>query len=218
MGKLKQLPSEEYLNECFCIKENSLVWKTRPATHFKTVGGMKSFNTQFSGKIAGSGLGRYLTVNIGGSHFKQHRILLAMLGIDLFDLFVDHDNGNPFDNSINNLSLVTHQQNMRNMFRYSTNKLGKSGLYILNNKDGTSFARFQWNESGKRRNKSFSIDKYGFDEALSLAETKRSEVINRLNLEGYGYSDRHGEHIKEEHVALATLIAEQINNVFKVTK
>jgi hypothetical protein len=196
MASPKKLPPLEYLKECFTLSGGLLIWNIRPLHHFKTLRGQRSFNSQFSGKIAGTDGDRYKTVRIGDEHYKQHRVIAALSGEDVDGKYVDHKYGETFDNSPDSLRVVDHLTNMQNMKLFVTNKLGKSGLYILNNLDGTSFVRFQWHENGKRRNKSFSIKRYGYEAAVRLAEDFREQTYDRLNLQGAAYTERHGESSK----------------------
>lgn len=70
----------------------------------------------------------YIRPKINGKPVKQHRIIaLAFLGLDITDtdIQVDHRNGIRHDNRLENLRLVTHQQNNfnRTMVKgYSWNK------------------------------------------------------------------------------------------------
>ena len=61
---------------------------------------------------------------------------------------------------------------------------------------GVSFAKDRWvatwTENGKVRSKSYSVSKYGYDEAFEMACTFRMERLLYLNSDGAGYSDTHG--------------------------
>jgi hypothetical protein len=57
MTNIRELPSVEYLNECFSLNEETgiLYWKNRPIKHFnydKSI--YNNWNSRFPGKIAGS--------------------------------------------------------------------------------------------------------------------------------------------------------------------
>ena len=70
----------------------------------------------------------YIHPCINGKRVQQHRIIAAaFLGLDINDLKiqVDHRNGIRHDNRLENLRLVTHQQNQHNQTKakgYSWNK------------------------------------------------------------------------------------------------
>jgi hypothetical protein len=52
----------------------------------------------------------------------------------------------------------------------------------------------QWRSlDGKLKSKNFSADKHGYDEAFNLACEFRFNMIEQLNQQGAGYSEKHGE-------------------------
>lgn len=193
MAKPKELPPLKFLKECFEIKDGLLYWKERPLSHFKSEVGRKSFNTQFAGKPCVRELmkgQRYLKVKILDSLFQQHRIMLSLY-IDRVltcNEIVDHVNGNCLDNSKENLRVADHFVNSRNQKRSVKNITGKSGVYFLQNTDGTTFYRAQWNDKGKRKNRSFSTKRYGDELAFKLA----CDFIDAIRSEIGGYTERHG--------------------------
>ena len=79
------------------------------------------------GTKAGAG---YLYTYTNGSVFSIHRIIYTMHNPD-FDqsLSIDHIDGNPLNNKIENLRAVTHKQNLRNQKLRNTNTSGVMGVY-----------------------------------------------------------------------------------------
>jgi hypothetical protein len=121
-AKVKQLPPKAFLEECFEYSRETgdLKWKVRPIHHFPNTRCHKLWNTKFSGitikSCAGNGhLGCSIFYKRVQSKYLAHRIIFALLGIDLPNgLIVDHINGNAKDNRFSNLRIATNQQNSFN--------------------------------------------------------------------------------------------------------
>lgn len=140
-----------------------------------------------------TGYWRYLSSRYGD--FAGHRIVWFLItGEDVPpDCLVDHIDGDRLNNKIDNLRLVSETVNLRNAVKYSNNTTGITGIYY----DKKSGDNFYWKASwmdldGKQKTKSFSVKKHGFDIAKELAVQYRTEVIQQLNEQGAGYTDRHG--------------------------
>jgi hypothetical protein len=153
--------------------------------------------------------GRHLKINkcpkdspVGYKHLKNkrwvvffnyksycvHRIIWTLLKGDCGNLVIDHINGDPFNNDIENLRLVTSKINSRNKKKLEKNTSGITGVHMNVNRSGNSY----WVSRTGKESKYFSIDKLGNDLAKSMAENHRKQTLKRLNEEGYGYTERHG--------------------------
>jgi hypothetical protein len=121
---------------------------------------------------------------------KVHRViyLLVNKSIDSSKI-IDHINGNPSDNSLNNLRQVCSKVNRRNLKIDKRNSTGVTGVSLTVK---NTYRASVLDESGLRLEKSFSISKYGKDKAFHLACQWRKERIEELNAQGAGYTARHG--------------------------
>lgn len=150
--------------------------------------------------------------NVGSKHFKKnnkphawelrfkcekysvHRIIWVMTygSIDP-SLVIDHLDGDPFNNKIENLSLKTISANMRNQRKYVSNTTGITGVRLAHNGSGNWYYEASWYDVGNKKcQKRFSISKLGEEVAKSLAIDCRKEQIARRISEGAEYTERHG--------------------------
>lgn len=109
-----------------------LYWKVRdkkwfhPRQNYKT---QKIWNKRYAGAEA---ISHYSKGKMCGAIFNKsvyaHRVVWAMHHGYWNRTDIDHINGNPCDNRIENLRLVSHQENCKNQKLRSTNKTGKMGV------------------------------------------------------------------------------------------
>lgn len=120
-----------------------------------------------------------------------HRVIWELFNgcIDDASKQIDHIDGNPLNNRIDNLRLVSRSVNMRNTRQNSRNTSGIAGVsvsYINGYKYWTvSFV----NGEGAHKLKHFSCHKHGDEAAKNLAVSYRKQ---QLLLSGE-YTDRHGQ-------------------------
>lgn len=143
-----------------------------------------------------------ILVNVESKLFSVHRIVYSLFNKkNISELVIDHVDGNPFNNSINNLRAISSSLNSRNSALYSSNKSGETGISIRDLKEGDHLSgRYfvTWSSlDGKQKSKSFSIRKNGAETAFRLAKQYRNLKIDELNSNGAGYSDRHGKNNKK---------------------
>ena len=134
-------------------------------------------------------------LNFKGSGYYIHRIIWALTyGTIDSELIVDHLDGNPFNNSVDNLRLKTLLGNSMNKRKHKNNSTGTTGVKILISPDGFEYYSAQWHDlNGVRKQKLFSIAILGGEAAKASAITYREQQITLLNSQGAGYSERHGK-------------------------
>lgn len=137
--KAKEMPSVEYLQSCFDLVEDRLIWKIRPLEHFTNVRSWKVSNNR-AGDVAGhyNKRNKYLEVRLDGKLYKGHRIVYKMFYGMEPTLNVDHIDGNVSNNHPLNLRLATHQENSRNAIKRTRN--GTSEYKGVQFRDGFWFS------------------------------------------------------------------------------
>lgn len=127
------------------------------------------------------------------SSLKLHRIIWTMFNGDIQQesLVVDHIDGNTLNNKIENLRLIPKGQNTRNTRMYKNNTSGITGVYF---EPKANRFKAMWIDLDRvQRSKVFNINKYGYDKAFEMACQYREKMIQELNEQGVGYSERHGK-------------------------
>lgn len=115
MLKRKSIPPSSELKELFDYHDGNLYHK-----HTRT--------GVYAGQRAGNFNIKYPVVKINGSAFKLHRVVF-MMHHGYCPECLDHINGNPHDNRIENLRPATISENYANKSLYKTSKSGVKGVY-----------------------------------------------------------------------------------------
>lgn len=114
------MPPIDELNRVlsYCPDDGKLRWKLAVAHRVKP------------GDVAGyTDIHGYKKVSIGGRKFYQHRVVLAIHGVEVpVGATVDHINGERGDNRLSNLRVVSVKDNARNSSISSANKSGVTGV------------------------------------------------------------------------------------------
>jgi hypothetical protein len=124
--KAKPLPPIEYLRELFVVDPTSpsgLRWLvSRGKARKGSLAGYKCQDSKQKHRFD-------WTVGINGKMFKVARIIYFMEhGSIAPEMDIDHVNGNPLDNRVENMRLATRSQNNRNHRMKSANKSGVRGV------------------------------------------------------------------------------------------
>jgi len=120
-----------------------LTWKERPLELCSSAGTMKTFNTRWAGKEAGAISNTHpelingyykKQLAIRGKQYRAHRVAWALHHKQWPSDQIDHINGNPLDNRIENLRVVSMATNNKNKRMPSHNTSGFIGVTKNNNK------------------------------------------------------------------------------------
>jgi hypothetical protein len=197
--KTKELPGISLLRDYFDVDFNAgvLRWRDRGEKYFSCGRAHKQFVNRFVGKVAGNLLNTgYWSVRINGKCFQVHRIIWYLYN-DVqpgLSMDIDHVDGNKLNNSITNLRLVERTVNTHNQVLRVNNNSGVTGVHLCDGGRGNLYYRAKWqNLDGSEDRKNFPIRKYGEEEAFRLACEYRAKMIEELNKQGAGYSERHGK-------------------------
>ncbi len=111
---------------------------------------------------------------------------------------VDHRDGNSLNNFITNLRVIELIKNARNCKMNSRNSSGVTGVTFQENWIKELYVRASWCNltNGAKVTKSFSVKKLGIMVAFRDAVIHRQKMIEELNSQGAGYTDRHGKENK----------------------
>lgn len=145
------------------------------------------------GTYANQGRNRGYSFMKNGSHYKCHRVIWYLChGEDPYGFEIDHIDGNPWNNKIENLRKVHREINVRNAAKRKDNTSGITGVRFNNAGKGRTYWTASWRGLNKEKySKHFSIENLGNDEAFNRAVKCREEAIEAIrNIAGY--TQRHG--------------------------
>ena len=130
-------------------------------------------------------------VTYQGTRLLAHRIIWELFNGPIPDgMVIDHLNGDPWDNRIENLACKTNAQNQQNSKMHKSNTSGFKGV-SFKYQFGETYARATVVIEGRPKEKNFSVNKYGLLPAFKMAMSWRLEKIKELNLRGAMYTERH---------------------------
>lgn len=106
-----------------------MYWRERPVSLFPSERTAKVWNSRYAGEEAfASEHEGYLQGSIFGRKYGAHRVLWALIHGEWPDGKIDHIDGNPANNELSNLRVVSHQENCRNQKRPKSNVSGVAGV------------------------------------------------------------------------------------------
>lgn len=121
-------------------------------------------------------------------YFVHNLIWYLFHGTIPSNCVIDHIDGNPLNNKIDNLRVVKKGTNNRNSRVRKDNNTGFAGV-VYNKRDNAYRATVKY--LGVAHSRSFSIAKYGDKIALELAIQFRKDKMTELNFNGADFTERH---------------------------
>ena len=125
-----------------------------------------------------------------GSRWLVHRIIacLELGGIKQCDV-VDHLDGNPYNNKINNLRVTDQSTNLKNKCKQSNNTSGINGVGIYTRENGSRLVVATFKSHRKAVSKSFHVIDGDESSALMNGANWLQEMQNADGL----FTERHGK-------------------------
>ena len=119
--------AQEELLDLLTYRDGRLFWNARVRGRFATTRAYRSWNSRYAGTLAGRGVRGYWDITLLGRKWGVHRVIWVMHH-GVWPSYIDHIDGNPSNNLLDNLRSVTHRENLRNCRRRKENKTGISGV------------------------------------------------------------------------------------------
>ena len=177
----RELPSPELLGKLlrYELDTGKLFWRERDRNMFSSDRDRKIWNTRYARREAFLTTNRdgYQTGRVLGKRYLAHRVIWAMVHGSWPHGEIDHINGSPADNRIENMRCVTRSENMRNASKRSNNKSGHNGVCWHK-------AAGKWRAQIGVNNERRLIGLYACVTSAMLAR-KRAEI-------GQRFTERHG--------------------------
>jgi hypothetical protein len=152
--------NQELVKELFVYKEGALYWKKNRG---RVLAGTRAGTPREKGHIQ---------IVVNRKMYREHVLVWLMFYGEKPSLLIDHINGNPSDNRIENLRLATNAQNLANRGKTKSNTSGFKGVYRHNQTN-------KWVASIKHLGKKYNLGCYSSPEEAHEAYKKASISLNQ---------------------------------------
>lgn len=150
-------------------EDGRLFWKPRDRDLFTSKWAFTVWNKRYANTEAFTYVSKgYLTGSIYDKGYLAHRVIFCLLYGRWPTFEIDHIDGDPSNNRIENLREVSSSDNSKNMKRMGHNRSGVTGVYY---EQYTSKWCASIESKGKRYKKRFTQ----FDDAVSWRKIKEKE-------------------------------------------
>lgn len=163
--------TQEETHRLFEYRDGELFWKERPRKDFLTEHDCNQWNSAHLNKRAGCyGKKPYVYTVINYKHIAIHRVIFLMQK-GYLPKMIDHADGNPRNNKIENLREATSLQNQQNLKLPSHNTSGYKGV-MWSKRSNKWLVKIKVNKKQKH---------IGLFEDIELADLVAQEARNKFH-------------------------------------
>ena len=136
MPALKTLPPRALLRELldYDAETGNFIWKPRQRGMFRSDNAFSTWNSRYSGKVAGyvrpAG---HLAIAVGHSQYRAHRLAWLYVHGEPVPDVIDHIDHDKLNNRFINLRSATKSENGANMRMRNANRSGVKGVGVFRN-------------------------------------------------------------------------------------
>lgn len=152
--------TQAYLKEVFQYEDGHLCW---------LIDSRKTKHGQRAGRTKSNG---YCEVGLNGKLHGTHRIIFMMFH-GYMPRIIDHIDGNPSNNKIENLREASHAENMRNSQRPKNNTSGFKGVYL--DRRNNHWIAQCWHENNKKHLGSYANIHEAVDAVVKFREENHKQ-------------------------------------------
>lgn len=164
------LPDRAYVREALAYnaRTGEFRWRQRPLAHFQADRHRRIWNSRLAGAVTGWVMPRgYRQIRLDDRLYLAHRLAWLIIHGEPVPLVIDHVDGNPGNNRIDNLRPASQAENIANSRMHYDNPTGVKGVRF--SKGGRFNARIKINYR--------EINLGTFDTLEAAAEARREAAM-----------------------------------------